>query len=275
MKQPEYTISMISDILNISPQTIRLYEQNGIVRSNKHDENGYRYFNRIHVNVLTWARSYRALGFTMEDTARLLNECDAQEAVACYARREEEMEREIELARLKRRLLGERRALVQEAMEHLGEIDMRSSPDCYVCHLMERDQMTDDEQERACARAWSGYMPFVWPVGMMPQQRLHDDSGTGSSKRMIRAEYAQALGLELLPPAEHIPSRRCVHTFFSRQGQAEQSFRNNLAYVAEYIRQEGLSIAGDVMVEPLLILRKTSEHILYAQAFFPVSEQKT
>lgn len=41
MKQPEYTIAVISDLLDISPQTIRLYEQNGIIRSHKNEKNGY------------------------------------------------------------------------------------------------------------------------------------------------------------------------------------------------------------------------------------------
>ena len=92
MKQPEYTIAVISDLLDISPQTIRLYEHNGIIRAHKNENNGYRFFNRVHLNALAWARSCRAMGFSMEDTAKLLNDCDLDGALALYQRREEEME---------------------------------------------------------------------------------------------------------------------------------------------------------------------------------------
>ena len=64
MKQPEYTIAVISDLLDISPQTIRLYEHNGIIRAHKNENNGYRFFNRVHLNALAWARSCRAMGFS-------------------------------------------------------------------------------------------------------------------------------------------------------------------------------------------------------------------
>lgn len=272
MKRPEYTIAVISDILGISAQTIRMYEQNGIVCSNKNQENGYRYFNRTHLNVLTWARAYRSLGFSMKDTARLLNECDVDEALACYAQRGEDMEREMELFRLRQRLLAERAQTIREAKEHLGEISIRQSPACYVCHLMDRDEVTADRQEKACVRKWSQNMPFAWPVAVLREERK-SDSVPGESLRMIRAEHVRVLGLQMEPPVRYIPPRRCVHTFFMRKGETERSFHHNLVGTFEEMHAKGLQVAGDILVEPLIILKKTSEHILYAQAFIPIDDE--
>lgn len=271
MKRPEYTIAVISDILGISPQTIRMYEQNGIVCSNKNQENGYRYFNRTHLNVLTWARAYRSLGFSMKDTARLLNECDVDEALDCYAQRGEEMEREMELFRLRQRLLAERAEVIREARDHLGEISIRKSPACYVCHLMDRDEMTASRQEKACVRAWNQNMPFAWPAAVLREEQ-NGDPIPGESLRIIRAEHARVLRLEMEPPVHYLPARRCVHTFFMRQGETERSFHHNLAYVFDDMRAKGLRATGDTLVEPLIILKKTSAHILYAQAFIPIDE---
>ena len=270
MKQPEYTIAVISDLLDISPQTIRLYEHNGIIRAHKNENNGYRFFNRVHLNALAWARSCRAMGFSMEDTAKLLNDCDLDGALALYQRREEEMEREIRLAKIKKQLLSQRSATIRKAQQHLGEISFQDSPDCYLCPLMNNDQMVQSGVQKACARAWSRYLPFVWPVGMMAKDRLYDLEDMGEDMWMIRAQYARLLGFSLSPGAQYLPARRCVHTFFTRQSQTNQPFWRNLTYVFDFLRKEGLEVNGNILVEPLLLLKRSTERLLYAQAFFPI-----
>lgn len=113
-------------------------------------------------------------------------------------------------------------------------------------------------------------MPFVWPVGMMAKDRLYDLEDMGEDMWMIRAQYARLLGFSLSPGAQYLPARRCVHTFFTRQSQTNQPFWRNLTYVFDFLRKEGLEVNGSILVEPLMLLKRSTERLLYAQAFFPI-----
>ena len=74
----------------------------------------------------------------------------------------------------------------------------------------------------------------------------------------------------LSPGAQYLPARRCVHTFFTRQSQTNQPFWRNLTYVFDFLHKEGLEVSGSILVEPLLLLKRSTERLLYAQAFFPI-----
>ena len=104
----------------------------------------------------------------------------------------------------------------------------------------------------------------------MAKDRLYDAGDMGEDMWMIRAHYAQLLGFSLSPGAQHLPGRRCVHTYFARKSQTNQPFWKNLTYVFDFLHKEGLEVRGSILVEPLLLLKRTSERLLYAQAFFPI-----
>lgn len=263
-------IARTAELLDISPQTIRLYERNGILRCQKGDENGYRYFDRININVLTWARIYRSLGFSMEEARKLLNDCDAENALAHYERRVREMDEEILRARMQRQMLVERKERIEFAMAHLGEISIGAMPEYYYCTMHTNDRFDLDDEMAGRIREWNAYYPFMWSACLLPMESFEKGDDVWLGIRMILAQHAREMQVDVTPPVVHVPQRRCVYTCFRRENEACQSFRHNLQYVLDDMRRKGMACTGNVLVQPLLILQKTSKNVLYAQAWFPI-----
>ena len=64
-------ITEIAKKLNITPRTIRHYEEIGVIKSNRL-ENNYRYFNTENINKLKFLVRARNLGFSLEECKELI-----------------------------------------------------------------------------------------------------------------------------------------------------------------------------------------------------------
>ncbi len=69
----KYKINEVAKLLNISDEAIRYYESKGIIDPERSETSGYRLYSGWEIHMLIRARSYRKLGFTLSETAKLLN----------------------------------------------------------------------------------------------------------------------------------------------------------------------------------------------------------
>ena len=73
----KYKIGTVARLLGVSPQTLRLYEQNGILTSERGEgENGYRYYSRLDITALMRARAYHQHGFSLREREGLFHAGD-------------------------------------------------------------------------------------------------------------------------------------------------------------------------------------------------------
>ena len=72
----KYHIGLISKLLGLSAEGIRLYERGGIVRSRREGGGGYSFYERPDIVSLMLAMSYRGCGFTLGEAESLVNTVD-------------------------------------------------------------------------------------------------------------------------------------------------------------------------------------------------------
>lgn len=73
-----YKIGEVAKLLGISSETVRYYEREGVIQSQKIDqESGYRYYEALDINALMRVRMYRNYGFTLQEAKEMLNTCTA------------------------------------------------------------------------------------------------------------------------------------------------------------------------------------------------------
>ena len=71
-----YKIGEVAKLLGISSETVRYYEREGVIQSQKIDqESGYRYYEALDINALMRVRMYRNYGFTLQEAKEMLNTC--------------------------------------------------------------------------------------------------------------------------------------------------------------------------------------------------------
>ena len=74
-----YFRNQVAKIANINIETLRYYEQNGLIPSPMRDKNGYRLYDDNTIEKLKIIKYAKSCGFTLEETRRIfaIVECEA------------------------------------------------------------------------------------------------------------------------------------------------------------------------------------------------------
>jgi MerR family transcriptional regulator, mercuric resistance operon regulatory protein len=67
------TIGTLAKELDISVETVRFYERNGLIKQPPKPDSGYRLYDNNHVNQLKFILKAKALGFTLDEVASLMS----------------------------------------------------------------------------------------------------------------------------------------------------------------------------------------------------------
>ena len=88
-----YKIGEVAKLLGISSETVRYYEREGVIQSQKIDqESGYRYYEALDINALMRVRMYRNYGFTLQEAKEMLNTCTLEEIAERLAEKKMELQ---------------------------------------------------------------------------------------------------------------------------------------------------------------------------------------
>lgn len=102
-----YLIGQLARRANTTPETIRFYERRGLLRPPPRDDSGYRRYGERWLRELAAIRSWRRLGFSLDEIARVLEALREEPAecapVAAVAREHvRELDRMIDALRSRR-----------------------------------------------------------------------------------------------------------------------------------------------------------------------------
>ena len=234
----KYKIGDLAYLFNLSPESIRHYERQGIVHPQKAEGSSYRYYDAWDLAVLSACRQYRALGFSLENSAQLIKEDAPVSIFENMRRRESDIEEEIarQCHMLKAIRAWRREAEASYAL--VGRFELAENvPTCFLPYQY-GDALVRDEARLNCVREWLSQIPYVY-VGMLLKQN--------ENSQIVGLGMAQT-GMEVLkPPIDpgmiRIPSRLCLHTAFCLE-------KLDTAQMQREIRQEtdarGFQPTGDL-----------------------------
>lgn len=270
-----YKIGDVSKILGISPDLVRYYEKKGVVSPAKDRHNDYRYYEMRDTGYLTDCLFYKNFGFSIEETADLVQKCSAEEIFSRFERNEQQLREKIRYNQLLLRRSEEYRDLVSHIPDHLGKCSFAERPEC-IYYLNRRNQEYDMSPElRPVTQQWLKYLPFSRRAFFLPEGDLlsaaaHPDISWGFS---LSGEYADILGAEAEPPVRRLPAQRCVYTIFSCP-EGDFSTRS-LVYAVDFITAQGMRLCGDACGSLILSARERGNPArvtLYYEAWLPVDE---
>lgn len=116
-----YTVGQMAKSMGVSAQTLRHYEEMGLVESQRNEQNQYREFSMRDNKILMQTGLYRSMGFSLKEIRSLFKEYQGEEVQEAFDRRIDEVDQQIEeLIQLKEEL-KEYAAYIQMAVEHTGE----------------------------------------------------------------------------------------------------------------------------------------------------------
>lgn len=236
-----YKIGEISKLYNISTDSLRYYEEIGILRPRR-DENGYRMYSVGDIRTLNVLRELRSIGFPMKDIKAHLKDFDVQQTLDMFAEAIERINRRQQELELLKKNVSER---IDEINYYLREknthesISVQSLPERHILKLSEK-ALRDDNIDFVLKKLQSKYEEQLYIVGNGEIGALIDSDCLleGEYGRFEAAFYIVAPDEEfdaVLPAADYLCMT--VKGSYARM-------REEWSKLLVYAQREGVSVCG-------------------------------
>jgi len=257
-----YSTGEMAQLFGMTKEGIRFMEKKGVIVASEIDENGYHYFDQDQVTQLKRVRSYRALGFSLEEALRMLNSAQRNtlipdiEGKLCELEKKEQEIREMKIM-LKRQHEAAKRAIEQEA-----EFEIRESP-ALIFMSRPRTVSAQWRDKPSLNGPWIRAMPYVSMTIYIDKQ--------GSERRgsSVTAADAQRLELPLDEEMVHLAPQRCLHGVI----ESPTFEKPDMQPVFAWAKAHGLTLSGE-MICLLQVTYFTEEGEKWSihEVFAPISE---
>lgn len=246
-----YRISDLSQMAGISSQTLRRYEEQGIIRSIRDEPNGYRYYRPHDLAAIMRVRMYRGYGFSLHEIERLFQD-NLPGTVALFEARIKGLE--WEKLFLERRTACAKKQLsdLQDLPNRVGTYTEVVLPPMYGLLYRKNQDMSRDSGLRKAVAQWAEFSPLVQPLLLIDRQDFLDERDRYASGLCIRQEDAQFCGLKPDKYSVKIDGGRCLHTVIRATGSLSFAAEGYLDIFREELVRRGLTLRGDMISSTLL-----------------------
>lgn len=159
-------------MLGMSQEAIRYYEKQGIILSEKDEENGYRSFSYRNLIALQRLRLYNGLGFPVKESHDLINELTSEEISERLTDNEAGLI--LQIKRLERIVSYSKmmRHAIDEMPQMLNQFRIEDSPAVY--HIKYQDDRTvlSDKKRAQTIKSWYEQSPVVLPNSVISIREL-------------------------------------------------------------------------------------------------------
>ena len=219
-----YRIGELAKLLGISQEALRLFERRGMISPLKNKKTGYRYYSELDISSMIRCRSYQRYGFSMNETADLMNTRDLDFVLSKYREREAALEASIDRETQMLSYLKSIREIVQALKTDYGVCRLAESPAFYTMPYMRNGELSLNEADFPIFSAWMDLVPFSslsirWEKDALLRGRIDY-----TASLCVPEAYAKALSYPLDPPVNFLPARPCVYMLTSEsEGHFEAS----------------------------------------------------
>lgn len=116
-----YTVGQMAKSMGVSAQTLRHYEEMGLVEAQRNEQNQYREFSMRDNKILMQTTLYRSMGFSLKEIRALFKEYQEEEVQRAFNRRIDEVDKQIEELQLLKVELREYVSKIHEALNYEGK----------------------------------------------------------------------------------------------------------------------------------------------------------
>lgn len=274
----KYRIGDISKLLGIPVQTLRYYEEQGIIHPEKDEKSGYRYYDAWELNSLMDSLYYRSLDFSLKETEQILNEDNREEICRKYTEQEAKILHQIEEYKSKLEAISQKRQQMQTFMGDLNQFKECQCPGLlfFRHRLKDRFQSAEGVEDfnelKPGMKEWVERIPHIEPTFMIPKSSLQEDDKENLKYwwgwSMPIGEALQE-GMEPSSTNEYLPSCHCVYTVFQagEEGTFSSAFSGR-AY--QKVVDKGYVVNGNPIGRLILKEHDKGQYHRYFETWIPV-----
>ena len=270
-----FRIGEISKMLNVPVETIRFFEQKGLIMPVKNEMTGYRYYSVWDANQILEYKKYRQIGFSSNEAIAMIKDIDCNGLIDQLESKRKEAVYQAHFYQAKALKLKNFQSILDNAKHLVGEYYIMNRPENYSLYMRSHGAdglrtSTAKETEGAFDEL-TNYYPFVehayrirkeWC--MAPTREYEAQWGFTVKKR-----WADRLNINILPKMEHQKATTAVFTVI-RLGQKQYFSLQLLEGVFLFMKKHGYELNGDIVGVHVATVREEQESVRYVEVWVPV-----
>lgn len=128
MERNTYRTSQLLEILGVSRDALRYYEERGIVKPNQNETNNYRNYNDFDIYALLVADFYKKRNLSIKEVRRLQEGVAIEELESLLEIKAEQLEETIRNNNYMLRKIKETKVFCEQLKDHLNQFSIRDFP---------------------------------------------------------------------------------------------------------------------------------------------------
>lgn len=243
-----YKIKEFSEEMGVTIDLVKHYEKYGIINPIKEEECKYRFYTIQHGERILASKRFRNMGFTIRESAKIINEYSLDEIQETLNDKANEIENEIKkLKNIHKRI----NALNQQCelfKENENKSIITTSPGFYFLKQTENTEFFQDEATKERVKEWIEQFPFI-----TKSLKVNKDYFNGQEEMnynwglVIDTNTAKNIGIDCSNPVIYIKPQKCYR--YVGVGAYNHSSLGMLKDVLETVKKDGLNVVGDVIIE--------------------------
>lgn len=264
-------IGQVSSMLNLSAETLRFYESEGVVSPKRIDGSTYRIYDMWDVFRLIECMKYRGMGFSLKSIKELV-ETDTLEMIDERISAQYRMiERNIEQQHLLIRYMADLHRRIAEAKYNVNNYWIRRQDERIYLPCCERkdDAYTDFDYKSETLRRWFSCAPFFSAILHTDLESIRSGVNHDRWSLVMDKDYFELMRLPLTEEAQLLPAQMYVHTIIDMGEKGTMDIRQ-LRPALDYVESHGFEITGEILGEILVRLYEKGRWHRYMEVMIQI-----
>lgn len=269
MKQQYYRhIKDIAHLAGLSDNGLRLYEREGIIHLKHNEQSGYREFSVADSKLLSTGMTMSKFGFSLRETADMLNRKTLGQQVDLLEQRSREMNDELFFWMYVSRYLDERVSLMRRYESN--PIACRIMPGRPLFFLPIHDENLKKLKGSEDSANWAKQKPFSTCTALLSEERFLTGNGGEMSGTSMWSEQVRYTGVPIRHAMLLGKNMHYVQGFVLTDN-ANPLMPDSYAHVLNYLEKNGLEVCGDSFARTLTCEKSGNGWNCLDEIWVPVS----
>jgi DNA-binding transcriptional MerR regulator len=259
-----YRIGEVAGFLDITPDTIRFYEKEGIIRPKKNPLNGYREYSFEDITRLSDILFYRNVDFSIGDIRQIVNGISSEDMLTMIREKEQDIKKTLAFYRKLLIKMQTWEKLHQEALDYENKYEIRPMPPSYHKHAYkDKDALGIQELNKSIPVSPEDvyFVTLSFRCSLEGKDTEHYFA--------LDTEYAQGLDVDFSVSEQDMESHsKCLFTVCKYQEDLGQM----LAPAVSYLKRQGLAPEGRAYGRQNVVTYDKEKIVEHYRIYIPLKE---
>ena len=250
----KYNTNDLSEILDVTTNTIRRYEDKGFLNPERNEQNGYRSFDSGDLEKAIYIGRYRKIGFDHNDIANLFQE-NLGMGLRRFHKKMNEIDEKISALMATRHMLNDDIILMERGIANKGEIFEKTCRAFYYILYHDKGRIHTDGKNGEAYRKFMEECPEIKYIYIFDKKNVENQNLVYSEGIASNEIFTGLYGVEVEPPIQYYKRRHSLMRFarlpidMEKEEQMSQAELRQALYggFLEYAGQNHLKITGDMI----------------------------